>query len=68
MTAQTTDQTADRSLRGRSAPPTESPSPARPFDPETHVRCFDYIRHQHHHRRLGEGWICDICQPPETRP
>jgi hypothetical protein len=50
--------TRELSTRGADAPPT-----TRPFDPETMIRCADYHAHQGHHRRLGKGWTCVICNP-----
>jgi hypothetical protein len=36
-------------------------NPPLSFDPSTMVRCNSYHEHQLHHRRLGQGWVCDAC-------
>ena len=47
----------------RGSAPTDSPLTTRPFDAETNVKCADYHAHQNSHRREGNGWTCDACNP-----
>lgn len=41
---------------GSSAGPVDAPSDAAT------IACSDYLAHQSHHRRTGDGWTCDACE------